>query len=295
MANKYQQDDRRVAETGEIFQCIEMNRVGEHTRHMEVRKSAVRDVDDKIIGVQVIFWDVSQREKALAALERSNRDLDDFVAIVSHDLHAPIRAVASYCELLQHHYQDELDETAEEYIGQATSGVKRMQRLISDLRSYSRVTRKAKNYVSIECEAALADALANLETEIRESGAKITHDPLPTVTADATQMMQLFQNLIGNGIKYRKNPTPEIHVSAEKQEGYWQFAISDNGIGMDLNKSKGIFRLFYRLHSDEAEYLGTGIGLATCKRIVERIGGSIWVKSEPAEGSVFFFSIPISR
>ncbi len=291
MAQKYDLDDRRVAETGEVFSDIEENTIAGKDYFFEVRKTPVRDANDLIVATQAIFWDVTEREQARAALARSHRDLDDFVAIVSHDLHAPIRAVVSYCQLLQLRYEGQLDDVADEYIGYVMEGAKRMQELIDALRRYARVTRKDKPHQSVDCERALADAEANLELEIKEHGARISHDPLPNVSGDPTQLMQLFQNLIGNAIKYCESRQPEIRVWSLETDDAWQFHVRDNGIGIDLTRVEDIFRIFQRLHKGEVEFAGTGIGLATCKRIVERHGGEIHVESSPGEGSVFRFTI----
>lgn len=291
MAEKYDRDDRRVAETGEVFADIEENTIAGKDYFFELRKTPVRDATGKIVATQAIFWDVTEREQARAALARSHRDLDEFVAVVSHDLHAPMRAVVSYCQLLQQRYKGQPDDVAEEYVRYVMEGAKRMQTLIDALRRYARVTRKDTLHRPVDCERVLADAESNLEVEIKERTATVTHDPLPTVKGDPTQLMQLFQNLIGNAIKYCQQSRPMVHVRAEESDDAWQFSVRDNGIGIDLTKVKDIFRIFQRLHSEEAEFSGTGIGLATCKRIVERHGGEIHVESNPGEGSVFRFTV----
>lgn len=224
-------------------------------------------------------------------LARSNRDLEEFAAVLSHDLSAPIRAVAIYCELLQRCNHSQFDDEADQFIQAAIDGANRMQKLITDLLTFARVTRRLKEHKPVECEAVFRDVLANLRAEIDETDATVTHDPLPTVTADATQLMQLFQNLIGNGIKYCRDRPPSIHVGVREENGEWLFSVQDNGIGINPKQADWIFQIFHRLHSDEAEYSGTGIGLAVCKRIVEHHGGRIWVESDPGKGSTFHITL----
>jgi signal transduction histidine kinase len=239
--------------------------------------------------------EVEQRTKRLQEvareLSRSNTELEQFAYIASHDLQEPLRMVRSYLQLLERKYRDRLDETADKYIDYAVDGASRMARMINDLLAYSRVVTRGKPIGPIDCEQAWAEALANLEKMIEESGAEVTHDPLPPVTADFGQMVQLFQNLIGNALKYRSDRPPKIHGSARQQEGQWLFSICDNGIGIEPQYAERVFVIFQRLHGRGA-YSGTGIGLAVCKRIVERHGGSIWVESEYGNGSTFLFTIP---
>jgi light-regulated signal transduction histidine kinase (bacteriophytochrome) len=200
--------------------------------------------------------------------------------------------VASYTQLLAKRYKGKLDKDADEYIGFAVDGAKRMQGLIQDLLAYSRVGTKGKDFAPTDCEAVLARTLKTLELAAQEAGATITHDPLPTVMADETQLSQLFQNLIGNAIKYRNGGAPRVHVSCKPESGHWQFSVHDNGIGIDPQFAERVFVIFQRLHTRD-EYEGTGIGLAVCKKIVERQGGKIWVDSQPGQGSTFYFTLPL--
>ena len=230
-------------------------------------------------------------QRTMAELERSNAELEQFAYIISHDLQEPLRMVASYTQLLEKRYKGSLDADAEEFIAYAVDGARRMQNMIQSLLSYSRVGTRGKPFEPTECESVFEQALANLKLTIDESGAGVTHDPLPRVTADETQLIQLFQNLLANAIKFRGEEQPRIHVSAKEDSNECLFSVSDNGIGIDPEYFDRIFVIFQRLHGRE-EYPGTGIGLSVCKRIVERHGGRIWVESQPGEGSTFHFAIP---
>lgn len=199
--------------------------------------------------------------------------------------------VASYTQLLSRRYKGKLDEDADEFITFAVDGANRMQRLIKDLLEYSRVGTRGNEFDPVECEDVLHEAIANLQFAIDESNAIITYDPLPTVRGDSTQLGQLLQNLIGNAIKFRQDTPPQIHIGVELTENEWIFSVRDNGIGLNPQERDRIFIIFQRLHAREA-YPGTGIGLAICKKIVERHGGQIWVDSQVGQGSVFYFTIP---
>jgi PAS domain S-box-containing protein len=226
-----------------------------------------------------------------AELARSNSELQHFAYIASHDLQEPLRMVASYMQLLARRYQDKLDQDANEFIAFAVDGATRMQALINALLTYSRVGTQTKKFEPTDCEAVLDDTLAGLKAAVEESGAVITRDSLPTVIGDATQLGQLFQNLIGNGIKFRGAEPPRVHISSRRDGQWWVFSVRDHGIGFDSRYAERIFVMFQRLHAKE-EYPGTGIGLAVCKKIVERHGGEIWVESRPGEGATFYFTIP---
>ncbi|MFH1560135.1 MAG: CHASE4 domain-containing protein [Chloroflexota bacterium] len=224
-------------------------------------------------------------------LARSNTELEHFAYVTSHDLQEPLRMVASYTQLLARRYKGQLDTDADEFIAYAVNGVTRMQALINDLLAYSRVNSKGNPFGPIDCSFVVDQVLSNLQEAIRDSSAVVTHDALPTVLGDSMQLTQLFQNLVGNAIKFHGENPPRVHLSAERKGKEWLFSIRDNGIGIDPQYAERIFLLFQRLHSRN-EYPGTGIGLTVCKRIVERHGGSIWVDSEPGKGSTFCFTIP---
>ena len=250
------------------------------------------------ILVTAAVRDITERKKAEAhllknveELNRSNEELGQFAYIASHDLQEPLRMVASYTQLLSRRYKGKLDADADDFIAFAVDGANRMQRLIQDLLAYSRVGTKGQEMAEISSENALQQALLNLCATIQESGAEVTHDMLPTVLADEMQLTQLFQNLVGNAIKYQNTGTPRVHISVSANGGAkWKFSIKDNGLGIDRQYFERIFGMFQRLHKRE-EFAGTGIGLAICKKIVERHGGNISVESEPGEGSTFSFDL----
>ena len=226
-------------------------------------------------------------------LERSNRELQQFAYIASHDLKEPLRMVASYLKLLERRYRGTIDRDADEFIYFAVDGASRMQQMIDGLLSYSRIQTQGNPSRPTDCQAVLEQTLDNLKESIAASSAVITYDPLPTVMADQAQLVLLFQNLITNAIKFRGADPPHIHVSSRRDHQASIISIRDNGIGFDPQYADNIFQIFQRLHSI-GEYPGTGIGLAICKRIVERHGGSIWFASEPGKGATFFFSLPDS-
>ena len=244
--------------------------------------------------VQSQTAELHKKNEVLAAqaaeLARSNSELEQFAYVASHDLQEPLRMVSSYTQLLAKRYQGKLGQDADEFIAFAVDGARRMQNLINDLLAYSRVGTRGGELRPVDAEAALSNALMNLQGAIEESGATIAREPMPGVYADPVQLGQIFQNLIGNAIKFRNSLPPHVHVASAESEKEWRFSIKDNGIGIDPAFSDRIFQVFQRLHNKK-DYPGTGIGLAICKKIAERHGGRIWVESEPGQGATFHFTI----
>jgi PAS domain S-box-containing protein len=251
------------------------------------------------ILVTVAIRDITERKKSeehlvktVGELKRSNDELQQFAYVASHDLQEPLRMVASYTELLAENYKGRLDADADEFIAYAVDGANRMRVLIEDLLAYSRAGTNGKALHKVSSDNALKEALTNLRATIQESGAVVTHDLLPVITTDGTQLTQIFQNLVGNAVKYHGVAAPLVHVSAAKNGGNeWIFSVRDNGMGIDPQYFDRIFVLFQRLHG-QTEFKGTGIGLAICKKMLERLGGRIWVESQPGKGSTFHFALP---
>ncbi|HYN12542.1 MAG TPA: PAS domain S-box protein, partial [Burkholderiales bacterium] len=244
-----------------------------------------------------VFNDITERKRTEAALKeaheelkRSNSELEQFAYVASHDLQEPLRMVASYTQLVMRRYGDKLDKDAHEFMHYVVDGAARMKQLIEDLLAYSRVGTRHRDFKPIEVEAALKRALANLKAAIEESGAAVTWDPLPTVKGDEVQLPQLFQNLIGNALKFRSAGVPRIHIEVKESPSEWQLTVRDNGIGIEPQYFERIFMLFQRLHT-KGDYPGTGIGLAICKKVIERHGGRIWIESKLGEGSAFHFTL----
>jgi PAS domain S-box-containing protein len=276
---------------------LEIREPNAHTIPVLYNASIYRDEAGQVQGVFAAARDISERRRMEAvlaqraeALERSNRELEQFAYVASHDLQEPLRMVASYVELLARRYQGHIDDKADKYIHYIVDGATRMQTLINDLLTFSRVATRAKPFTCTSAENALAEVLGNLERSIADKQATVTHDPLPEVVVDPTQFEQVMQNLVGNGIKFCEQK-PQVHVSAVGRGDFWEFSVRDNGIGIAPEHRERLFVLFQRLHTRQA-YPGTGIGLAVCKKIVERHGGRIWVESKPGQGSTFYFTIP---
>jgi PAS domain S-box-containing protein len=256
---------------------------------------ALRDEEGKLLGYSKVFFDDTPRKQLEDALTQSNADLQQFAFVASHDLQEPLRTVSSFAELLRRRYRSQLDPEADTMLGFLVEATQRMSRLISDLLAYSQLGRSESRTTSVHLDEDLETALSLLRTSIEQADAVITHDPLPNVALDRNQMVRLFQNLLGNAIKFRKpDDPPRIHISAERQGQEWIIRVADNGIGFAPEQAEAIFAPFKRLHSTK-EYPGSGIGLAACQRIVERYGGRIGAESKVGEGSTFWFTIPVSE
>ena len=267
--------------TGDFSQRIEASsadEIGQLTREFNRMADAIAKSDAQL------------QERALA-LARSNSELEQFAYVASHDLQEPLRMVVGYVQLLERRLADKLDTETREFMGFAVDGALRMQSLIQDILAYSRVSSKGQELVPVDSAAALQEALAMLAGRIAETEARVDAQPLPRVMADRAQLMQLFQNLIGNALKFCKDRAPRVRVEATRQGGWWRFTVADNGIGIAPEYRAQLFVVFKRLHT-RREYPGTGIGLAICKRIVERHGGQIGIESAPGGGAVFWFTLP---
>ncbi|MBI5057425.1 MAG: GHKL domain-containing protein [Nitrospirae bacterium] len=252
------------------------------------REGLIAELKDALAELKRSKEELTQKTQELAD---SNEELERFAYVAAHDLKGPLTAVEGQVNRLRRRHKDKLDPDAEKIIGYALDGINSMKALINDLLSYARVGTKNEDFKAVNCNDIVSRAISNLQTDIAGKGALVTHDDLPDVLADNIQMTQLLQNLIGNAVKFCDDKTPRVHVSAKQKDGEWVFSVSDNGIGIDSKDAERIFNIFQRLHSN-TEYPGTGIGLAICKKIAERHGGRIWVKSEPGKGSTFFFTIP---
>src|ERR1039457_2732487 len=299
----------RANEEPDILARVERGESVEHFETVRVRKdgkgidvsvtiSPIRDSSGAIVGVSKVARDITERkhaEQRLAdkaeELARSNRELEQFAYLASHDLQEPLRMVASYTQLLAERYGGKLPVKADKFLGYAREGALRMQVLIRDLLAFSRVVQAGVPRNPVDCNVALEEAVQSLTAAIEESGAVVTHAALPNVWADQTQIAQVFQNLIGNAIKFHDGAPPECAVSAEKSGRNWLFSVSDNGIGIAPEYAENIFVVFQRLHA-RTEYPGNGMGLAICKKIIQHYGGTIWVESQVGQGSTFKFTLP---
>jgi PAS domain S-box-containing protein len=298
-----EEEERQVLERiarGERVEHFRTRRRNKDGRLVEVSLTAspIRDARGEIVGVSTISRDITaqiQIEEELARrtdeLQRSNAELERFAYVASHDLQEPLRTVTSYVQLLARRYQGKLDADADELIHYAVDGANRMRQLIQGLLAYARVHTRGDVFEPVALEEVLAEALDGLGLALRESGTTVTHGPLPVVSADPAQIGQVFSNLIANAIKFRSAEPPAVDIRAERRSHEWILSIRDNGIGIDPQFFDRIFIVFQRLHG-MGEYPGTGLGLALCKRIVERHGGHVWVESRPGGGSTFFFTLP---
>jgi PAS domain S-box-containing protein len=279
---------------------------GEHLRDLEARirrigsdwqrtfcygGTTVKDPHGQPLLAIMTMDDITERKKSEEALRCSNENLEQFAYVASHDLQEPLRTMASFADLLESRYKHRLDRDADDFIDYIVDAAKRMQRLITDLLAYSRIGRPDALRSEVDCEAILSKVLTSIGPVIQESKAVITHDHLPILRGNESNVIQLFQNLVGNALKFRGPEAPRIHISAKKEHAYWLFSVRDNGIGIEDKYKDRVFLIFQRLHGKD-KYAGTGIGLSICKKIVEGHGGAIWVESSLGKGSTFYFTMP---
>lgn len=298
IAKEIRAHDMQVMTSGQPMQTVEVVTIPDGAHHqLLVSKFVFRARDGRMFlgGIGSDITKLKQTEEALAhhvkELARSNAELQQFAYVASHDLQEPLRMVSSYLQLLERRYKGKLDTDADEFIGYAVEGARRMKGLIEDLLSYSRVGEENRRLDLTSSDAALKRALENLQYSVNECGLRLTQGPLPALKADGSQLVQLFQNLIGNALKFKSEKLPEVHIAAELKNGEWLFSVRDNGIGIDPKYIDRIFEIFKRLHGRNL-YPGNGIGLAICKKIVERHGGRIWAESQLGDGATFYFTIP---
>ena len=262
------------------------------TEELQTSNKELQSTTEELEMVNAELIDQKNELRELVdSLAVSNRELEQFAYVASHDLQEPLRMVTSFTQLLEKRYKGHIDDDADEYIDFIVEGAHRMKDLIDDLLVFSRFNTQAKEFELFDLNNALNGVLSYLQTYIVENNTQITYDPLPLIVGDSSQIQQLFQNLLSNAIKFQDDEPPRIHISADESSDEWKFGVSDNGIGIDPEYQEQIFNVFKRLHT-RIEYPGTGIGLSICKKIVERHGGRIWVKSKLGEGSTFYFTIP---
>lgn len=290
----------RLEHEGNIYGIMSLSIPREYVTDDEEKALLEEVAEDIVFALHSMELEKARRQaenklkKYSEDLERSNQELEQFAYVASHDLQEPLRMITSYVKLLQLRYKDKLDDDANDFINYAFDGATRMQMLINDLLAFSRVSTRGNPFELTDSGTVLEQTLTGLKMAVEDIGALITHDPLPVVMADASQLAQVLQNLISNAIKFHGDDPLEVHISAERQRDDWVFSVKDNGIGIEPQYFGRIFVIFQRLHG-RTEYPGTGIGLAVSKRIVERHGGRIWLESEPGKGSTFYFTIPVTQ
>jgi light-regulated signal transduction histidine kinase (bacteriophytochrome) len=291
--NNLEKDKQRVSELDKAYTELQAAQAASLNimEDLDEQRKELSNLNKKLQKEIVEHKRTEEKLKVtMKELERSNSELEQFAYVASHDLQEPLRMISSYMQLLERRYKDKLDTDAKEFINYAVDGATRMQRMINDMLTYSRVGTRGKPFSRTECKKVLKIALMNLKASIETNDSEVTYDTLPTLDVDEMQFSQLFQNLIGNAIKFHGKEKPRIHVSASEKENEWLFSVQDNGIGIDPGNIERIFQIFNR-GSISKEFSGTGIGLAVCKKIVERHGGRIWVESELGKGSTFHFTI----
>jgi signal transduction histidine kinase len=285
---------------GELDAVIEIESKDEIGQLAESFNKMTKDLKSITASRDTLNKEIAERKRAEEKLEqavkelvRSNYDLEQFAYIASHDLQSPLFAISGFADLLKKQYKDKLDKNAHEYIDFIVNSIERMENLINDLLTYSRIGTSSSKLNPVDVNKIFVRAIANLTVEIEKNGAKVAHDSLPTVIGNDIQLEQLLQNLIGNAIKFHSQEPPRVHISVEQKGENWVFSVKDNGIGIASEDRDRIFNMFQCLH--RGEYKGTGIGLAVCKKIVGLHGGNIWVESQPGKGSIFYFTIPLTR
>ena len=284
-----EQLEARVAE-----RTAELEKYRNHLEELVKQRTSELEEANQHLRKEIASRELAEEALLRSAedLKRSNLDLEQFAYVASHDLQEPLRAVGGFVRLLEHRFPEKADAKIREYIEGAADGANRMERLILDLLALSRVSTGGRDFAPANLDVPLETALSNLQFAIRAANAKVTHDPLPTLPVDESQLVQLFQNLVANALKFHSERPLEIHIGARQAEGRWVVWVRDNGIGIDAQYFERIFQVFQRLHTRK-KYPGTGIGLAICRKIVERHGGKIWIESEPGQGSTFCFSLPL--